>query len=97
MANAKFRTGGLQASGFVASSVALTGSWLYSIVSTLLMAEVAINTMCEVGRPSGISITSQFNSDNEKHQKSKFGLKWLTLSFERGACRHQGLWPPAWR
>lgn len=47
-----------QASGFVASSVALTGCWFFSIVTALLMAEVAINTMCEVGRPSGISITS---------------------------------------
>eukprot|EP00884_Botryococcus_braunii_P002200 jgi/Botrbrau1/11981/Bobra.0115s0017.1 len=47
-----------QASGFVASSTALLGCWLYSVITALLMAEVAINTMCEVGRPSGISITS---------------------------------------
>jgi hypothetical protein len=66
MSNSKSQLGGLQASGFVASSVALTGSWLYSIVSALLMAEVAINTMCGVGRPSGISITSRFNYNYRK-------------------------------
>eukprot|EP00210_Caulerpa_lentillifera_P006462 g6174.t1 len=46
-----------QSSGFVASTVALCGVCVFSIVSGLLIAEVNINTMCELGS-GGVSLTS---------------------------------------
>lgn len=46
-----------QESGFVASSVALCGICLYSVITGLLIAEVNINTMCELGS-GGVSLTS---------------------------------------
>lgn len=47
-----------QPAGFTASSVAITGCALYSITSALLIAEVAINTMCELGSGTGVSLNS---------------------------------------
>jgi tyrosine-specific transport protein len=45
-------------SGFAASSVALTGAAGFSIFTGLLVAEVCVNTMCELGSGSGVSLGS---------------------------------------
>lgn len=44
--------------GFAASSVALTGCCLFSILTGFLVAEVTINTLCELGGGRGVSIGS---------------------------------------
>lgn len=46
-----------QESGFLASSVACIGCWLYMAGSGLLVAEVNVNTMCELGS-GGVSLVS---------------------------------------
>lgn len=46
-----------QESGFLASSVACIGCWLYMVGSGLLVAEVNVNTMCELGS-GGVSLVS---------------------------------------
>lgn len=43
--------------GFAASAAALTGGAAYTIVTALLLAEVNLNTMCELGS-GGVSIVS---------------------------------------
>ncbi|KAI7844273.1 hypothetical protein COHA_002071 [Chlorella ohadii] len=45
-------------SGFAASSVALVGGWAFSVATGLLIAEVNINLLCEVGAGRGVSISS---------------------------------------
>lgn len=45
-------------SGFAASSAALVGGWLFSVATGLLIAEVNINLLCEVGAGRGVSISS---------------------------------------
>lgn len=45
-------------SGFLASSAALTGFCVWSIATGLLIAEVNLATLCELGRGSGISLAS---------------------------------------
>lgn len=42
--------------GFLASSVALTGAACFSIFTGLLVAEVCVNTMCELGSGRGVSL-----------------------------------------
>jgi tyrosine-specific transport protein len=46
-----------QESGFLASSVACIACWLYMVGSGLLVAEVNVNTMCELGS-GGVSLVS---------------------------------------
>lgn len=46
-----------QSSGFVASTAALIGVCVFSVVTGLLIAEVNLNTMCELGS-GGVSLTS---------------------------------------
>ncbi|KAK3259491.1 hypothetical protein CYMTET_31514 [Cymbomonas tetramitiformis] len=46
-----------QASGFVASSSTLVACWLYMVVTGLLLAEVNLCTLCELGS-GGVSLTS---------------------------------------
>lgn len=45
-------------SGFVASGTALTAAAGFSIITGLLIAEVSVNTMCELGCGRGISLGS---------------------------------------
>ena len=45
-----------QASGFAASSAALTACCLFNIITGLLVAEVNINTLCEIGAGRGVSL-----------------------------------------
>lgn len=47
-----------QPAGFLASGTALTGAAAFSVVSGLLVAEVAVNTMCEIGVGRGVSLGS---------------------------------------
>lgn len=47
-----------KAAGFAASSVALTGGAAFSIITGLLVAEVTVNTLCELGGGRGVSIGS---------------------------------------
>lgn len=47
-----------QPSGFVASGTALTAAAGFSIITGLLIAEVSVNTMCELGCGRGISLGS---------------------------------------
>jgi len=42
--------------GFAASSTALTACCIYSMVTGLLIAEVNINTLCELGASRGVSL-----------------------------------------
>ncbi|KAJ8450573.1 hypothetical protein Cgig2_020210 [Carnegiea gigantea] len=44
-----------QASGFLASAVACIGCWIFMVVTGLLIAEVNVNTMCELGS-GGVSL-----------------------------------------
>ena len=44
--------------GFLPSAAALTGCWAYAVVTGLLIAEVSVNTMCELGSGSGVSLGS---------------------------------------
>ena len=44
-------------SGFVPSTVALFGCWLYMATTGLLIVEVNLSTMCELGS-GGVSIIS---------------------------------------
>ncbi|KAK9673545.1 hypothetical protein RND81_12G174500 [Saponaria officinalis] len=46
-----------QESGFLASAVACIGCWAYMVVTGLLIAEVNLNTMCELGS-GGVSLVS---------------------------------------
>ena len=46
-----------QPAGFEASAVALGGAWAYSVVTGLLIAEVNLNTMCDLGS-GGASLIS---------------------------------------
>ncbi|XP_057515526.1 uncharacterized protein LOC130797061 [Amaranthus tricolor] len=46
-----------QDSGFLASAVACIGCWVFMVATGLLIAEVNVNTMCELGS-SGISLGS---------------------------------------
>ncbi|CAL8461729.1 g1260 [Coccomyxa elongata] len=46
-----------QDAGFVPSSAAILGTYVFSIVTGLLLAEANINLMCELGK-GGVSITS---------------------------------------
>ncbi|KAF3782444.1 Tyrosine-specific transport protein [Nymphaea thermarum] len=46
-----------QESGFLASSVTCVFCWLYMVVTGLLIAEVNVNTMCELGS-GGVSLVS---------------------------------------
>ncbi|KAL9234835.1 hypothetical protein vseg_009659 [Gypsophila vaccaria] len=46
-----------QESGFLASAVACIGCWAYMVVTGLLVAEVNLNTMCELGS-GGVSLVS---------------------------------------
>lgn len=43
-------------SGFAASAAALTGFALFSITTGLLVAEVNLNTLCELGASRGVSL-----------------------------------------
>lgn len=46
-----------QESGFLASAVACIGCWIFMAVTGLLIAEVNVNTMCELGS-GGVSLVS---------------------------------------
>ncbi|KNA13745.1 hypothetical protein SOVF_114040 [Spinacia oleracea] len=46
-----------QESGFLASAVACIGCWVYMVTTGLLIAEVNVNTMCELGS-GGVSLVS---------------------------------------
>ncbi|KAL2941379.1 Tyrosine-specific transport protein [Bienertia sinuspersici] len=46
-----------QESGFLASAVACIGCWAFMVVTGLLIAEININTMCELGS-GGVSLVS---------------------------------------
>ncbi|KMT14665.1 hypothetical protein BVRB_4g074330 [Beta vulgaris subsp. vulgaris] len=46
-----------QESGFLASAVACIGCWVFMVVTGLLIAEVNVNTMCELGS-GGVSLVS---------------------------------------
>ncbi|XP_021734291.1 uncharacterized protein LOC110701020 [Chenopodium quinoa] len=46
-----------QESGFLASAVACIGCWVYMVATGLLIAEVNVNTMCELGS-GGVSLVS---------------------------------------
>lgn len=45
-------------SGWVPSSAALVGVWAVAAAEALLLAEVAVNTQCALGRPTAVSILS---------------------------------------
>lgn len=42
--------------GFAASATAITGFLLFSITTGLLVAEVNLNTLCELGASRGVSL-----------------------------------------
>jgi tyrosine-specific transport protein len=44
--------------GFVAGSAAMTAAAAWSVLSGLLVAEVSVNTMCELGTGRGVSLGS---------------------------------------
>ena len=44
--------------GFVAAGTALTGAAAFSVLTGLMVAEVAVNTMCELGTGRGVSLGS---------------------------------------
>jgi tyrosine-specific transport protein len=48
----------LSPAGMVPAFVSITGSAVYSILTGLLVAEVCVNTLCELGSGSGVSIGS---------------------------------------
>ncbi|KAK1867025.1 hypothetical protein I4F81_009535 [Pyropia yezoensis] len=45
-------------SGWLPSSAALVGVWAVAAAEALLLAEVAVNTQCALGRPTAVSILS---------------------------------------
>lgn len=59
-----------ESSGFVPSAVAITGVWLYMVATGLLVAEVNLRTMCELGR-GGVSLASM-----AQRSLGTWGIRW---------------------
>ncbi|CAN6476669.1 unnamed protein product [Victoria cruziana] len=66
-----------QESGFLASSMTCIFCWLYMVVTGLLIAEVNVNTMCELGS-GGVSLVSMAMRTLGKLgvQRSTFYCRW---------------------
>ncbi|KAF8398131.1 hypothetical protein HHK36_017057 [Tetracentron sinense] len=69
-----------QEAGFLASAVTCILCWIYMVVTGLLIAEVNVNTMCELGS-GGVSLVSM-----AMRTLGKIGVQiaWSYLSFMRG-------------
>lgn len=66
------------AAGFSASGVTLAGGAVYAMMTALMLAEVNLNTLCELGA-GGVSIVSMANRT--------LGLrKWLMSFVRLGLC-----------
>ncbi|KAJ1292285.1 hypothetical protein BS78_02G380400 [Paspalum vaginatum] len=64
-----------QEAGFLASAVTCIVCWLYMVVSGLLVAEVNVNTMCELGS-GGVSLVSM-----AMRTLGTFGVRTACLSY----------------
>ncbi|KAH7677194.1 Amino acid/polyamine transporter 2 protein [Dioscorea alata] len=64
-----------QEAGFLASSVTCILCWVYMVVTGLLIAEVNVNTMCELGS-GGVSLVSM-----AMRTLGKFGVQVTCLSY----------------
>ncbi|WVZ66983.1 hypothetical protein U9M48_016130 [Paspalum notatum var. saurae] len=64
-----------QEAGFLASAVTCIVCWLYMVVSGLLVAEVNVNTMCELGS-GGVSLVSM-----TMRTLGTFGVRTACLSY----------------
>ncbi|KAK9846332.1 hypothetical protein WJX81_001708 [Elliptochloris bilobata] len=69
-----------QEAGFVASSAALVVTCAYSIVTGLLVAEVSVNSMCELGQ-GGVSLTSMAERTLGKPGARFAGATYLFLHY----------------
>ena len=49
-----------QDSGFIPSSASLFGTYVFSIVTGLLLAEANVNLMCELGKVSRLDLSCAF-------------------------------------
>ncbi|KAF4374165.1 hypothetical protein G4B88_020557 [Cannabis sativa] len=58
-----------QESGFLASAMTCIFSWVYMVVTGLLIAEVNVNTMCELGS-GGVSLVSIDGHENSGESRS---------------------------
>ncbi|KAG2638895.1 hypothetical protein PVAP13_2NG622800 [Panicum virgatum] len=64
-----------QEAGFLASAVTCISCWLYMVVTGLLVAEVNVNTMCELGS-GGVSLVSM-----AMRTLGTFGVRTTCLSY----------------
>ncbi|XP_042394488.1 tyrosine-specific transport protein-like isoform X2 [Zingiber officinale] len=64
-----------QEAGFLASAITCIACWLYMVVTGLLVAEVNVNTMCELGS-GGVSLVSM-----AKRTLGKFGVQVACWSY----------------
>ncbi len=71
-------TDSMQGAGFVASSGALVGIAVYSILTGLLLAEVNLNTMCDIGSGGVSLVRSGLLTDcvlsTMHHESVRFGV-----------------------
>ena len=70
-----------QPAGFVASATAISGAALFSIVTGLLVSEVSLNTMCELGISSGVSLGSMAERTLGKNGKLVVSLTYSALHY----------------
>ncbi|XP_074562589.1 LOW QUALITY PROTEIN: uncharacterized protein LOC141819127, partial [Curcuma longa] len=64
-----------QEAGFLASAITCIACWMYMVVTGLLIAEVNVNTMCELGS-GGVSLVSM-----AKRTLGKFGVQVACWSY----------------
>lgn len=87
--------------GFIPSAVALTGCSAYAVVTGLLIAEVSVNTMCELGSGSGVSLGSMARRTLGEGGAAAVSATYVALHFsllvacEQRCCGGGGVTAPA--
>lgn len=67
--------------GFIAASTAITLAAIFSILTALCVAEVAVNTMCELGTGSGVSLGSMAERTLGETGANTVKLTYLLLHY----------------
>lgn len=70
-----------QPAGFAASAAAISGAAVFSVVTGLLVAEVSLNTMCELGISSGVSLGSMAERTLGKYGKTFVSGTYAVLHY----------------
>ncbi|KAK3270626.1 hypothetical protein CYMTET_20980 [Cymbomonas tetramitiformis] len=69
-----------QASGFIASSGAIVACWIYMVATGILLAEVNLKTLCELGN-GGVSLTSMAERTLGKFGTNLSGVAYVLLHY----------------